>query len=30
MIDRFGPIPDEVEDFFTTVRCRKIALELGI
>ena len=29
MIDRFGPIPGEVEDLFTTVRCRKIALELG-
>ncbi len=29
MVDRFGPIPDEVEDLFTTVRCRKIALELG-
>ncbi len=29
MIDRFGPIPHEVEDLFTTVRCRKIALELG-
>ena len=29
MIDRFGPIPPEVEDLFTTVRCRKIALEFG-
>ena len=29
MIDRFGPIPSEVEDLFTTVRCRKIAVELG-
>ncbi len=29
MIDRFGPVPKEVEDLFTTVRCRKIALELG-
>jgi transcription-repair coupling factor (superfamily II helicase) len=29
MIDRFGPIPPEVEDLFTTVRCRKIAVELG-
>ncbi len=27
--DRFGPIPECVEDLFTTVRCRKIALELG-
>jgi len=29
MTDRFGPIPDQVEDLFTTVRCRKIAVELG-
>ena len=29
MIDRFGPIPATVEDLFTTVRCRKIAVELG-
>jgi transcription-repair coupling factor (superfamily II helicase) len=29
MVDRFGPIPAEVEDLFTTVRCRKIAVELG-
>ena len=29
MTDRFGPVPNEVEDLFTTVRCRKIALELG-
>ncbi len=29
MIDRFGPIPASVEDLFTTVRCRKIAVELG-
>ncbi len=29
MIDRFGPIPPTVEDLFTTVRCRKIAVELG-
>jgi transcription-repair coupling factor (superfamily II helicase) len=29
MIDRFGPIPAPVEDLFTTVRCRKIAVELG-
>ncbi|MDB5201628.1 MAG: transcription-repair coupling factor [Ferruginibacter sp.] len=27
--DRFGPVPPEVEDLFTTVRCRKIAVELG-
>jgi transcription-repair coupling factor (superfamily II helicase) len=29
MIDRFGPIPPQVEDLFTTVRCRKVAVELG-
>jgi transcription-repair coupling factor (superfamily II helicase) len=29
LIDRFGPIPPQVEDLFTTVRCRKIAVELG-
>ena len=29
MNDRFGPIPPEAEDLFTTVRCRKIAVELG-
>jgi transcription-repair coupling factor (superfamily II helicase) len=27
--DRFGPVPAEVEDLFTTVRCRKIGVELG-
>jgi transcription-repair coupling factor (superfamily II helicase) len=29
MQDRFGPVPLQVEDLFTTVRCRKIAVELG-
>ncbi len=29
LIDRFGPIPSQVEDLFTTVRCRKLAVELG-
>jgi transcription-repair coupling factor (superfamily II helicase) len=29
MTDRFGPIPSPVEDLFTTVRCRKLAVELG-
>ena len=29
MIDRFGPMAAQVEDLFTTVRCRKIAVELG-
>ena len=27
--DRFGPIPPEVTDLFVTVRCRKLAVELG-
>src|SRR5690606_3070351 len=29
MSDRFGPVPPQVEDLFTTVRCRKLALDLG-
>jgi transcription-repair coupling factor (superfamily II helicase) len=29
MLDRFGPIPAPVEDLFTTVRCRKLAVSLG-
>jgi len=29
MTDRFGAVPPQVEDLFTTVRCRKIAVELG-
>ena len=29
MHDRFGPVPSQVEDLFTTVRCRKLAVELG-
>jgi transcription-repair coupling factor (superfamily II helicase) len=29
MVDRFGAIPTQVEDLFTTVRCRKIAVALG-
>jgi len=29
MLDRFGPVPPQVEDLFTTVRCRKLAVELG-
>lgn len=29
MTDRFGPIPAQVEDLFTTVRCRKLAVDLG-
>ncbi len=27
--DRFGPVPPEAEDLFTTVRCRKLSVELG-
>jgi transcription-repair coupling factor (superfamily II helicase) len=29
MLDRFGPIPAEVEDLFTTVRCRWLAVDIG-
>jgi transcription-repair coupling factor (superfamily II helicase) len=29
LADRFGPIPQLVEDLFTTVRCRRIAVALG-
>ena len=29
MEDRFGALPQQVEDLFTTVRCRKLAVELG-
>jgi transcription-repair coupling factor (superfamily II helicase) len=29
MTDRFGKVPAAAEDLFTTVRCRKIAVELG-
>ena len=29
MYDRFGPVPRQVEDLFDTVRCRKLAVELG-
>lgn len=27
--DRFGPVPVQVSDLFDTVRCRKLAVELG-
>ena len=27
--DRFGPVPSQVEDLFTTIRCRELAIELG-
>ena len=29
MLDRFGPVPAPVDDLFTTVRCRKLAVGLG-
>lgn len=29
MLDRFGPVPSQVEDLFTTVRCRWMAVNLG-
>ncbi|MBK6936461.1 MAG: transcription-repair coupling factor [Chitinophagaceae bacterium] len=29
LADRFGSIPQQVEDLFITVRCRKLAVELG-
>jgi transcription-repair coupling factor (superfamily II helicase) len=29
LLDRFGPIPQQIEDLFTTIRCRKLAVELG-
>ncbi len=29
MQDRFGPIPPQVQELFTTIRCRTIAKELG-
>ena len=29
LIDRFGNIPQQVEDLFITVRCRRLAVDLG-
>lgn len=29
MKDRFGPVPPQVEELFTTIRCRRLACELG-
>ncbi len=29
LADRFGPLPQQVEDLFITVRCRKLAVDLG-
>lgn len=27
--DRFGPVPAAVEDLFTTIKCRKLAVDMG-
>jgi transcription-repair coupling factor (superfamily II helicase) len=29
LIDRFGPLPNEVQELFITVRCRKLAVDMG-
>jgi len=29
IIDRFGPLPPQVKDLFTTVQCRRLAIKLG-
>jgi transcription-repair coupling factor (superfamily II helicase) len=29
LVDRFGPLPVEVQELFITVRCRKLAVDLG-
>lgn len=29
LADRFGPVPPQVDDLFETVKCRKLAIELG-
>ncbi len=29
LTDRFGPVPQQVEDLFTTIRCRRMAVDLG-
>ncbi len=29
MEDRFGPMPASVDDLFTTIQCRRLAIELG-
>jgi transcription-repair coupling factor (superfamily II helicase) len=29
LADRFGPVPPQVNDLFITVRCRKLAVDLG-
>lgn len=29
LTDRFGPVPQQVEDLFITVRCRRLAVDIG-
>ena len=29
LVDRFGPLPNAVNDLFMTIRCRRIAISLG-
>jgi transcription-repair coupling factor (superfamily II helicase) len=29
LVDRFGPLPPQVQELFITVRCRKLAVDLG-
>jgi transcription-repair coupling factor (superfamily II helicase) len=29
LADRFGPVPEQVDDLFTTVRCRVLAVDMG-
>ncbi|MEI9934140.1 MAG: TRCF domain-containing protein [Ferruginibacter sp.] len=29
LTDRFGPVPQQVDDLFTTIRCRRMAVDLG-
>ena len=29
LVDRFGPVPEPVNDLFITVRCRKLGVDLG-
>ena len=29
LVDRFGPMPESVDDLFTTIQCRRIAITLG-
>jgi len=29
LVDRFGPLPSSVDDLFTTIKCRRIAIAIG-